>query len=502
MIILRYIIWGMVLTLFSIPAQADYTSARRAFNKGDYNTAFREWLAMANAGDVKSQTQIGKMYDWGVGVDQNYNEALKWFILAAEKGDAEAQFMYGWYIGNGQGIAQDNCTALKWIKSSAENGFAKAQHHLAMEFKYSDPQCGVTEDPRVAYQWDLKAAKQGFADAQAEVALTLRIPKEAQAAGISVDLSQSFNWALMAAEQNHTGAQSYIASCYAYGTGVPPNYILALKWINIATMNIDTAQLKPSNVQTGDEMDLNLRRNLERKLSPEQIAQAQEMARLWHPKQEKYEDDSTVDEVVTGTGFTISQKGRILTNYHVVQGAKSIYVVTKTGKHPVNVVAEDIDNDLALLGYFPSSAFFPFSNNPKIALGQEVLALGFPLQGLLAPTMNLTTGNISSLAGIQNDTRMVQFTAPVQAGNSGGPLLDRSGNIIGVVTQKLNALRTNEIAGDLPQNINFALRGSIVLNFLETNSVSHSPLSSTRIMSNETIGEMANTRVFMIECHR
>jgi len=93
--------------------------------------------------------------------------------------------------------------------------------------------------------------------------------------------------------------------------------------------------------------------------------------------------------------------------------------------------------------------------------------IGFPFHGLLTSDFTVTTGIISSLAGLFNDTRFLQISAPVQPGNSGGPLLDTSGNIVGVVAEKLNALRVAKATGDIPENINFAIKTGALRDFLD-----------------------------------
>jgi len=111
-------------------------------------------------------------------------------------------------------------------------------------------------------------------------------------------------------------------------------------------------------------------------------------------------------------------------------------------------------------------------------VGEEVTAVGFPLGSLLGTSIKATEGTISSLTGLNNDTRMMQITAPIQPGNSGGPLLDDGGYVIGVVTAKLDEIAVAENIGSLPQNVNFALKGSIVINFLSAHGL-EGPLVTT-----------------------
>ena len=102
---------------------------------------------------------------------------------------------------------------------------------------------------------------------------------------------------------------------------------------------------------------------------------------------------------------------------------------------------------------------------------ETVAAYGYPLPGLLASGGNLTTGNITALSGIGDDSRLLQISVPVQPGNSGGPLLDSGGNVVGVVEGKINAIKIAAASGDIPQNVNFAIKASVIATFLDSNGV-------------------------------
>lgn len=100
-----------------------------------------------------------------------------------------------------------------------------------------------------------------------------------------------------------------------------------------------------------------------------------------------------------------------------------------------------------------------FSNTIRSHLGDDLLVFGYPLLGILSTSGNLTRGYLTAMTGLRDDERYMQISAPVQPGNSGGPVLDMGGDVIGVVTYKLDALMTMKAIGDLPQNVNFALKG-------------------------------------------
>ncbi|KQT59929.1 serine protease [Methylobacterium sp. Leaf456] len=174
----------------------------------------------------------------------------------------------------------------------------------------------------------------------------------------------------------------------------------------------------------------------------------------------------------SGTGFFVSDVGHILTNHHVIENCREFYVA-KFGvpSIPARLVASDAQNDLAVLGTGIEKPVVPaMSLRPRI--GESVYAYGFPMLHLLAASGNFTVGNITASAGVGDDTRMLQISTPIQPGNSGGPLLDQYGAVVGVINSKLNALNVALAGkGDIPQNINFAIKTMIALNFLDANGI-------------------------------
>ena len=165
-----------------------------------------------------------------------------------------------------------------------------------------------------------------------------------------------------------------------------------------------------------------------------------------------------------GTGFYVSKQGHILSNNHVVKGCKTL--TTREGKK-LTIVDTNSRADLALLRTetLPDSiATFRLGAPPKA--GDTVVSYGFPLPSVLSSEGNISVGILSATSGLQDNVRFIQISAPVQPGNSGGPLLDSSGHVIGVVVAKLDALEVARLTGDVPQNVNFAVHWSEVRAFL------------------------------------
>jgi hypothetical protein len=199
-----------------------------------------------------------------------------------------------------------------------------------------------------------------------------------------------------------------------------------------------------------------------------------------------------------GTGFVISDQGHILTNNHVVAGCRTL--VTRDGK-PLHVLSKNPSSDLALLqASVTPSTIAVFRTGPAPELGDDVVAFGFPLPGLLSSDGNVSAGVLSAVTGIQNDVRFIQISAPVQPGNSGGPLFDSSGHVMGVVVAKLDAVKIAEITGDVPQNVNFAVNLAEVRAFLDDAGVPYRKEVSQRAIATRSIAAMATQIAVAIEC--
>jgi S1-C subfamily serine protease len=205
----------------------------------------------------------------------------------------------------------------------------------------------------------------------------------------------------------------------------------------------------------------------------------------------------------SGSGVVINTNGAILTNAHVVEHCTQITVRASSGDSATaGLIARDERNDLALLrSKLPFSFSTSFREGP-VRAGEAVVVLGYPLAGLLATTANLTVGNISALAGLGDDSRYLQISAPVQPGNSGGPLLDGSGNLVGIVSAKLDASLVARFTGDIPQNVNFAIKAEVARTFLDSKGITYHTAPSSKQLSPADIGDVARPSTVQIQCQR
>ena len=198
--------------------------------------------------------------------------------------------------------------------------------------------------------------------------------------------------------------------------------------------------------------------------------------------------------VGNGTGFFVTADGYIVTNAHVVEGCEDPRIIYGLAEPvPAQVLARDARNDLALLKADILSDHVA-NLRAGVRIGEEIAAFGYPLQGVLSAGGNFTVGNVSALAGLKNDSGRIQITAPVQPGNSGGAVVDQSGNVIGVVVTRL--------ADTTQQNVNFAIKVNVLTAFLDLHGVPYSTVASEHPLGRIELAEKAQSITVLIVCEK
>jgi S1-C subfamily serine protease len=207
----------------------------------------------------------------------------------------------------------------------------------------------------------------------------------------------------------------------------------------------------------------------------------------------------------SGTGFVVSANGHIVTNNHVIDGCVGDIKGNLTGEASMvlRVVSSDANNDLALLQAPSTATFKEFARirDRSFHSGDSVVAIGFPYHGLLTSDFTVTTGIVCSLSGMRNDTRFLQISAPVQPGNSGGPLFDTTGQIVGVVTAKIPVLRIAAATGNIPENINFAIKTGALRDFLDNSVVPYQTAEPKGELKTTDIAGNARAYTMLISCN-
>lgn len=419
------------------------------------------------------KTRLSVWKENTLGEQQAY-ELVKGFLKrAAEAGSVEAMAEYGAHLSmqpedftllgfkEFTGNSSSWPDGISWLKRAEEKGSFNAKRQLA--FFYSTGDIGQKD----------------FAEAlRLEMELVNFNPRNLNAISLGM--------------------------MYANGEGTSKDYVQAYAWFNIAK-------------RYGSRLSLPIWATkfeyLETKLSPEELLRGQELARNWQPGDGplitsasgggtgRGSASKSPAVAANGSAVRIHLDGVLLTNQHVVAGCAS---VRRAGtEKALRILASDAINDLAVVdGDEPSPDAIELHSD-AVKLGEDVSTYGFPLSGFLASAGNFTRGQISALSGANNNSSQLQFTAPVQPGSSGGPLLNDYGRLVGLVSSKANALRVAKVTNDIPQNVNFAVSAQTIRTFLTNNKVAHSASSDSwysRRLDSTKLAEKASGVTIKLEC--
>jgi uncharacterized protein len=416
-----------------------------------------KWLGLASAqGYNKAKTRLFEVEQIEAKQKQLFEDA----DAKAVKGDADAQDALGDMYYQGEGVPNDFQEAMKWYRKAAEQGDPKAQYHLGTMFdsgeislmdsakadvlaKYLSKRVILTTSTNPGSKWFNETPGSSLS---------------AGGNGIPLNYGEAAKWYRRAAEQGDGEGQRNLGVMYGNGNGVPQDYVEAFKWSNLAA-----AQGNAGGKRNRDYI-VNF-------MTPEQIAEAQQRAAAFVARKETLSSDNSAlsdNPKSTGTGFFITDDGNLISNYHVVKDATKVRLLTSTGLIDAKVVQVDAANDLALLKADGRFVPLPIAASRTVNLGGTVATVGFPDIGLQGFSPKLAKGEIASLSGAADDPRYFQISVPCQPGNSGGALVDERGNVIGIVSAKLNAAAALAASGALPENVNYAVKSSFLLGFLES----------------------------------
>jgi len=480
----------------------------------NFAEAVKWYRKAAEEGNAVAQNTLGDAFYKGNGVPQDYAEAVRWYRKAADQGNADAECSLAACYSAGHGVPQDRVEADKWYEKAAEfrrkvaeagDSFAASQlkaaekgnvqDQLTLAFNLKMGIFGQKKDPKEAAKWYRAAAEQGDADGQwtlgkmyadgdgidpdpVEAARFLgKAAEQGSPAyqsmlayryltgkGVVQDYFNAAKWYRRAAEQGDAGDQEALGAMYRFGWGVPKDYVVAYKWYNLAS-----AQNQTNAIHNRDDIASSMTHS--------QIAEGQRLSREFVARKEggasnraDGPDSAAVGAAprFTGTGFFITDDGYLVSNFHVVKEAVKVRLLTDAGLIDARVVKVDAANDLALLKAEGRFAPLPVAASRGVRLGSTVATVGFPATGLQGFSPKLAKGEIASLAGSQDDARYFQISVPVQPGNSGGALVDERGNVVGIVAARLSAQAALDATGALPENVNYAVKSSFLLGFLES----------------------------------
>ncbi len=400
-------------------------------------------LLLSAGGALSSDFQNGRdAYD-----RDDYATALREWVPLAKQGNSDAQFFLGVMYQKGLGVPKNSVVSMKWYRLAAEQGDADAQYEMGRLYHHGIEHRGTTlgykiRRNKLAVKWYRMAAAQGNNSARK---LAVRLE----------------NW-------------------IAQQTG---------KVISKKSPTVEIA-IKPN------------------------------------PKPTPPTKSST-----SGSGFFVSKLGHLVTNEHVVKSCKNL-TVGDNSKTQVRAVVVETDrrNDLALLKISSTEMasaetkslirklgstltsnlglkVVPLSSNgllrsDDVELGESLLVAGYPYGEIFSNTIKVTKGIVSAIRGIGDDSGQFQLDAAVQPGNSGGPIYDENGNIVGVVVAQLNKLKFAKTIGSLPENVNFGIKASTVRQFLTSAGLPTKWSSRTNSMSTRDLAKIAKNQTVMVVCHR
>lgn len=456
-----------------------------------YRKALELYRKAADQGNAEAQNALGLRYRWGIHVPRDVTKAAEWYQKAAVQGNAEAQNALGEIYEIGDSAPKDAVKAVEWYQKAAAQGHVGAQLNLG-DMYVNDR--GVLKNEAKAVEWWQKAAAQKSADAQFKLGAMY-----GNGAGVPKNVAKAVEWFEKAAAQGEVHAQFFLGLLYKNGQDVNRDLVRGYAWLNLASAQ-------------GHEGAKEYRDKTEVLMTPVQRAEGQRLSSNWKEgdilqassgssSNPSASTGVTATKQGTGTGFVVSLSGHALTNYHVIDGCKEIRAAGLDGV--IKVVTSDTVNDLALLQMPRQSSVATLTDNPaNLRQGEDVIVYGYPLNSVLSSAGNLTPGTVSALSGMGNNTNQIQITSPIQPGSSGSPVLDKKGNVVGVVSAKLSDSKMAKATGQIGQNVNFAVNGQTVKAFLDANKVSYKTGGGffSREKSAADIAEEARKWTVVLEC--
>jgi TPR repeat protein len=422
------------------------------------------------------------------------------------------------YMGRPLDYKETNEVARQWFEKAIslpddtykDGGMSQPESMYNLGLMYRDGR-GAQRDLQKAIAYFKHAAELGDYPAMREL-----VTAYLSGSGVAKNYPEALKWALVASNENEDApsskvhmSQYVVGELYENGVGTDKDLVLAYAWYNVAA-----AGGLPYAKEAVTRM--------EALLTSDQLKEAQIVSSTWSPGQEMRHsgesptkaasntgvstDESRQNKLTeqsVGSGFFISASGYILTNNHVIADCTELRVPSE-GKVARTIVT-DAQNDLAVLKLDAvSKPHLTFPTGEPIRQGEDVYVFGFPLEGFLPASGNFTPGMVAALAGPGNNASLVQITAPVQPGNSGGPVIDSKGHVVGVVVGKADALKIAKAIGDIPENVSFSVAPQTIQAFLAGNQITFEKDSAlfTFNKSAVEIADLARQATVKVECWR
>ncbi len=497
------------------------------YQRGQYKEARTELEPAAMAGNMEAMAYLGDLYLRGLGGARNELKAREYITMAATDGKLpRAIHQLGLMYVNGNLVTRDETKGVDLIQKAAEASHPPSQFMLGL-WLYRGTY-GFAKDPNAALAWFKAAANQKDPDGMNWLGLYA----ESGQANVPKDMLVALDWYRKAAELKNANAAYNVGRIYVDGLGVQSDLAEGLKWLRRAAIFGDTyafillgriyeqglsgaakdlgiaagwyGAVPVSASSTTQRASRDAYDRISKLLGSEFAEQERRGKAVVGQEMMRSVAENILNNTQTqtrrgvyGSAVFVSKNGDVLTNEHVIQGCERIRINPQ--RIDVKVIAKDVKNDLALLriegSTTPPAAQFRLGRG--IRSGDEVIAVGYPLKGLLSSGPVVTNGIVNALSGAANDSSNFQLSATVQPGSSGGGVWDRDGLFVGLV--KARYLSTSTVNA---QNINFGINLATIMGFLDNNAVDYGgKAAGSGKLSIAATTELANKSTAQIECY-
>jgi TPR repeat protein len=442
------------------------SNLQNRMKNSDFDGAIADLTVAFEAGDVNAADFISAIFE---AEKKDADSAQKWL----EKGWEKGCVLCGRRLAQRYSAKKDEKAANDWGRKAAEKGDPSVQYVLGL--RYLDGLSELEKDEKLGVYWITRAAEQEYAPAKLSLA---QLYSEGKL--LPKDEKKSFDLTRFAAMAGHKPAMFELGFKLGQGIGADEDNVLAYAWTNLAVPDKLNAEQATKN-----------RDIFEKRLDKEEREEAQRLSAAWklgkdivREKPAKAEaaapntaapkaNPGNLTKTGSGTAFIVSKSGHAITNHHVIDGCKEVRIEGREGV--AKVTTSDVVNDVALIqvpGAVNATAAIN-ADPTKLRQGEEIVVFGFPLNAVLSSGGNLTPGIVSAMTGLGNNTNQIQITAPIQPGSSGSPVLNKKGEVVGVVSMKLSDSKMAKATGQVGQNVNFAVSGLTLKSFLDTHQVDY-----------------------------
>ncbi len=405
----------------------------------------------------------------------------------------------------------DFSTAIKIWTPYADSGNPAVMNNLALALLNRR---SSNQDIKEALILLKRAARKGLAGGKAETTIGWHYFKGDYAPEIPQKYAKSLYWNNLGAKNGNPNAHSNLALHYFGGFGVDQDFkkmvfhlIRAIELFDVSFEWVtDTPDEWIEYKQMAPGAFWDARRLYWRAISTGERSHYNELKKIYSklatpedPQLRGKRDPNEIIPASSGSGFSISSTGHVITNYHVVEGCQKIKIHLSSETVHADLITYDPQNDVALLkGEFrPSTVFSLSTDGPELL--QDIYVAGFPFGRRVSESVKVTKGIISALTGINNNFSNIQIDAALQPGNSGGPIMDDKGNVVGVAVSRLDKIRVFEKFGSIPENTNFGIKSSVIKSILDSQGIPPLKPRNTSI-SKTALGSLIADGTYYLSC--